>query len=123
MLLAKRGRGRWFHSTFAENRASILRYGLDWTRMTGTGIAGSRGPEAEGVFLCSDVDGAEWFARMDQRPGCAVDIWAVTLDGAWLVGDPGASGGGDDFWMICTEPIPPTQLTLLRADLVPSDPE
>ena len=122
MLLVKRAAGTWFHTTFAENRASISRHGLDWTRMTDTGIAGSREPEAEGVFLCSNIESAEWFAQMGWRRGRPVDIWAVALDGAWLVGDPGASGGGDDDWMICTESIAHTQLTLVRNDLLPSSP-
>lgn len=81
MLLVKRAQGTWFHTTFSENRASISRYGLDWTRMTGSGIAGSRAPEAEGLFLCSDIEFAEWFAQMGQRRGRSVDIWAVSLDG------------------------------------------
>ena len=69
MLLVKRAAGTWFHTTFAENRASISRHGLDWTRMTNTGIAGSREPEAEGVFLCSNIESAEWFAQMGWRRG------------------------------------------------------
>ena len=100
MLVVKRGLGTWFHATFSANRESISRHGLDWTRMTGSGIAGSRRPEAEGVFLCADLESAEWFAQMGTRHGQAVDIWAVRLDGTWLIGDPGASGGGDDVWMI-----------------------
>jgi hypothetical protein len=114
MLLARRGVGTWYHTTFAENRSSILAHGLDWTRMTGTGIAGSRAPETDGIFLCSDLDFAEWFAQMGQRRGRAVDIWAVTLDGLWLIGDPGAGGGGDDCWMICRQRIVPAHLKLLR---------
>jgi hypothetical protein len=51
---------------------------------------------------------------MGARRGDPVDIWAVRLSGTWLIGDPGASGGGDDVWMICPEPIPPTALTLVR---------
>lgn len=116
MLLVKRAEGTWFHATFSSNRGSISRHGLDWTRMTGCGIAGSRGPETDGVFLCADFESAEWFAQMGSRRGDAVDIWAVRLDGTWLIGDPGASGGGDDVWMICPEPIPPTQLELVRPD-------
>ena len=114
MLLAKRGTGTWYHTTFADNRRSILAHGLDWTRMVGTGIAGSRAPETEGIFLCSDLGSAEWFAQMGQRGGRAVDIWAVILNGTWLIGDPGAGGGGDDNWMISRQRIAPSQLKLLR---------
>ena len=113
MLLVQRGRGTWFHTTFSENRESIARYGLDWRRMAGGGIAGSLGPEAEGVFLCCDIDSAEWFAQMGQQRGHRVDIWAVSLDAQWLIGDPGAGGGGDDTWMICSEPIAPSRLKLV----------
>jgi hypothetical protein len=59
MLLVKRAQRTWFHATFAANRESIARHGLDWTRMAGSGIAGSRDPEAEGVFLCADPESAE----------------------------------------------------------------
>lgn len=114
MLLVKRAEGTWFHATFSSNRESISRHGLDRTRMTGSGIAGSHGPEADGVFLCADLESAEWFAQMGSRHGDAVDIWAARLDGTWLIGDPGASGGGDDCWMICPEPIPPGRLELIR---------
>jgi hypothetical protein len=116
MLLVKRAEGTWFHATFSSNRESISRHGLDWTRMTASGIAGSRGPEAEGVFLCADLESAEWFARMGARNGQAVDIWEVRLDETWLIGDPGASGGDDDGWMICPEPIPPHRLNLVSRD-------
>jgi hypothetical protein len=120
MLLVKRASGTWFHTTLAENRESISDHGLDWRRMTGSGIAGSPRPEADGVFLCVDIEGAEWFAEMGRRRGCAVDIWAVALDGTLLIGDPSASGGGDDCWMICPEPIPNWQLKLVRqAPLAP----
>jgi hypothetical protein len=101
MLLVKRAEGTWFHATFSANRESIARHGLDWTRMTGSGIAGSRGPETEGVFLCADLESAEWFARIGARHGQEVDSWAARLDGTWLIGDPGESGGGGDGWMIC----------------------
>ncbi len=117
MLLVKKATGTLFHSTFSDNRASISRHGLDWTRTTGRGIAGSSAPETDGIFLCADLEGAEWFAEMGARRGWAVDIWAVRLDGTWLIGDPGAGGGGDEWWMICPEPIPRQQLTLLRKDL------
>lgn len=119
MLSVKRGQGTWFHASFCENRESIARHGLDWTRMTQRGIAGSTEPETDGVFLCADLESAEGFVMMGRRHGGSVDIWAATLDGEWLIADPSASGGIDDFWMICGEPIPPTRLTLFRADARP----
>ena len=53
---------KMFHVTSVANRDSILRYGLDWSRMgAAPGIAGSRAQEAEGVFLASDEFEADWF--------------------------------------------------------------
>lgn len=118
MLLVKQVAGRWFHATFAENRESIVRHGLNYRRMVGPGIAGSPKPEAAGMFLGCDLESARWFARMGRRG--LVDIWAVDLVGVWLIGDPGAGGGGDDSWMICSEPIDPTQLTLIEKDITDS---
>jgi hypothetical protein len=78
-LSAKQVTGPWFHATFARNRESIRRHGLDSRRMAGQGIAGSTAPEAAGTFLSSDLDDAHWFARMGSRQG-SVDIWAVALN-------------------------------------------
>jgi hypothetical protein len=114
-LLVIRATGTWFHTTFSNNRESIVRHGLDWRRMAGPGIAGNPEPEWDGVFLCEDLEGAEWFAGMGR--GRRVDIWAVELNGVWLEGDPGASGGGGDYWMICPQPISPRQLRLVAKDL------
>jgi hypothetical protein len=116
-LLVKRGEGWMFHASRSENRESIARHGLDWRHMTASGIAGSSRPEWPGVFLCSDLESARWFAQM-ARPGPA-DIWRVRVDGLWLEGDPGASGGADDGWMIAGEPIPAADLELHERD-VPS---
>jgi hypothetical protein len=86
--------------------------------MAGCGIAGSRAPEADaaGVFLGWDLDTARWFAQMGSTRGL-VDIWAADLLDVWLIGDPGASGGGAEIWMICPTPIGPAQLTLLETDI------
>jgi len=111
-LVVSQGRGVWFHTTFVENRASIRAHGLDWRRFAGSGIAGSQAPETDGIFLCSEIESAEWFAQMGRRRGREVDIWAVALDGRWLISDPGSSGGLDDGWMICLDPIPPRALEL-----------
>jgi hypothetical protein len=63
----------------------------------------------------STVEAARWFAEM-ARPGPA-DIWRVRVDGLWLEGDPDASGGGDDGWMIATEPIGPENIALYERDV------
>jgi hypothetical protein len=118
MLLAKRVTGRWFHATFSENRSSILRHGLDYRQMTGPGIAGSPKPEAAGVFLSCDLDSARWFARMGR--GGPVDIWGADLVDAWLIGDPGGGGGGDETWMICPETIDARRLALIEKDITDS---
>ena len=67
-----------FHVSSVLNRQSILAHGLDWTRMgAACGIAGSRRPEQEGVFLCRDEFEAGWFVEMNNTGG-PVDVWAVT---------------------------------------------
>jgi hypothetical protein len=114
-LLVKRGSGRMFHASRSTNRESISRHGLDWRLMTGWGIAGSRAPEWPGVYLCADLEGARWFAGMP-APATA-DIWSVSVDGLWLEGDPSASGGGDDDWMISAQPIPASALILRERDV------
>jgi hypothetical protein len=111
-LVVRQGQGVWFHTTFAENRASIRAHGLDWRRFVGSGIAGSRAPETDGVFLCSEMESAEFFAQMGRRRGREVEIWAVALAGQWMISDPSASGGLDDGWMICLDPIPAERLEL-----------
>jgi hypothetical protein len=50
------------------------------------------------------MESAEWFAEMGQRRGREVDIWAVALDGQWLMSDPRSSGVLDDGWMIAWTP-------------------
>jgi hypothetical protein len=115
MLLVKRGEGWMFHASRSSNRESIARHGLDWGRMTEAGIAGSTQAEWPGVFLCAELESARWFAQM-ARPGPA-DIWRVRVDGLWLEGDPGASGGGDDDWMIAAGPIPAEDVALLERDV------
>jgi hypothetical protein len=114
-LLVIRASGTWYHATFTHNRSSIERHGLDWRQFSGSGIAGSRKAEAAGVFLCIDLESAQWFAMMGDRRGQGpVDIWAATLDGVWVAGAPDAGGGGDDNWVICPEPIAPGALTLIE---------
>jgi hypothetical protein len=95
MLLVIRGSGTWYHATASRNRDSIRRHGLDWRCMSPPGIAGSRGPETSGIFLCSDDESAEWFAGMCRDD--TADIWTVSLDGAWLESAPSDGGGVDDL--------------------------
>lgn len=50
------GMPSYFHVTSSRNRDSILRHGLDWSRMSvAAGIAGSQRPEQQGCFLCLDA--------------------------------------------------------------------
>jgi hypothetical protein len=105
----------WFHATRAENRDSIRKHGLDWAKMTEEGIAGSKEPEWPGIFLCSTLESARWFARMP-RSGHA-DIWEVELHNAWLESAPADGGGMGGDWMICPTPIDPKRLRLLERDI------
>jgi hypothetical protein len=116
MLLVKRGVGTWYHTTFASNRQSIQRNGLDWRLMNGDGIAGSPAPEWPGIFLCATLEDARFFVMIGARRN-PVDIWSVQLDGQWLEGARDSDGGGGDNWMICPTPIPPKNLRLLERDL------
>ena len=68
-LLVMRASGTWFHATFAENRESIMRHGLDWRRMAGGGIAGSVEAEWPGVFVCADLEDAKAFFAGHGTPG------------------------------------------------------
>jgi hypothetical protein len=97
-----------FHVTSVANRDSILRYGLDWSRMgAARGIAGSRAPEAEGVFLASSESEAAWFADMNNT-GTAVDVWEVSgIDEDQLLGN----GSGYFYY---PGRIPADQITLVK---------
>ena len=77
---------RMFHVTSVRNRDSIETHGLDWTRMSAVpGIAGSRRPEVDGIFLADHPSMAQFFVRMNNTGG-PVDIWAVDdVDPADLV--------------------------------------
>jgi hypothetical protein len=115
MLLVKKGEGEMFHATATSNRESIEEHGLDWRRMGDvTGIAGSIQPELPAIFLCDTRDEVTFFTDMSREP---TDVWAVRVDGFWLEGDPGASGGGDSSWMIVSEPITPERLELVQTDI------
>jgi hypothetical protein len=101
-----------YHVSPSSNRASIRRYGLDWTLMDAAqkGIAkGWAGKaEAEGIFLTStDIDDARWFLHMGD--GRDLDVWSVDVTDL-PIEDLYAEGG----WWICREPIPPDRLALVE---------
>ncbi len=106
--------GVWFHATRSANRESINQHGLDWRRMgTVAGIAGSRRPERQGVFLCRRHHDACWFADMPSDD--TTDIWAAHLRGVWLEADAG--GGVDLDWALSRQPIPRSDIELRDADV------
>lgn len=69
-----------YHVSPSANRDSIDEHGLDWRRMQGEGIAGSRAAEEEGVFLAVDRQEAYWFVEIGRNRHEALDVWEVTLD-------------------------------------------
>jgi hypothetical protein len=73
MLLVKRGAGAWYHTTFAANRQSIQRHGLDWRLFHGQGIAGSRSPEWPGIFLCATIE-LDFGLLAEHRGPCLLDL-------------------------------------------------
>ena len=102
-----------FHVSSTRNRASIQRYGLDWSRMSGVpGIAGSREPEVDGIFVSEDHFTAEFFVRINNTGG-PVDIWAI--DDA-LNADLVESGSGFSY---LPYRIDRQRLTLLGQALLP----
>jgi hypothetical protein len=109
------GSGKLFHVTAARNRDSIREHGLDWTRMSGRGIAGSTAPELDAVFLCYSLEDAEFFTWMGVGSGL-LDIWEVDVGGLVLESGP-------DGWLIVNERIGPERLRLAVSDLVPEPPE
>jgi hypothetical protein len=106
--------GVWFHATRTANRESIDQFGLDWRHMGDIpGIAGSRRPEREGVFLCRRLHDAYWLADMPRDD--VTDIWAVRLNGVWLEAE--ASGGVDLDWALCPQPIARSDIELRHPDI------
>jgi hypothetical protein len=68
---------RLFHVTSSRNRRSIDEHGLDWTWMgEAPGIAGSRQPEVDGIFVCRDQGEVQFFLAMNNTGG-PVDVWAI----------------------------------------------
>jgi hypothetical protein len=118
--------GRWarirevtdyFHVSSSLNRASIERHGLDWRLMgAAPGIAGSRGPEEQGIFLVTDAWDVEWFAQMGLEAGHAsIDVWRVSLPSNMEL-----SNGAE--YPLITEPIPPEAIALHQKDWTARDP-
>jgi hypothetical protein len=117
-----------FHVSDTANRESIRQHGLDWRRMgDAPGIAGSRVPEHQAVFLAEDLDVAKWFVQMggwnDRHD---IDVWEVHLDlDVDLHFDEDDSEPSDrlppdgplmqhaDGYLCYLEPIPPERLKLV----------
>jgi hypothetical protein len=110
--------GDFFHVTASGNRDSILRHGLDWRR-GGGGIAGSRAPEQEGIFLAREPIEVDFFVRMGKRRFGSLDVWAVTLEGVNPDDLDHVDGRFREFdgFLCWTEVIPPERLRLLDSDL------
>lgn len=68
---------RFFHVTAAANRDSILRHGLDWTRMgAAPGIAGSPVPESPAVYVCRGKSEVEFFLHIGAERD-PLDVWEI----------------------------------------------
>jgi hypothetical protein len=107
---------RMFHVTSTVNRQSIMTHGLDWTRMgAARGIAGSREPEEDGIFVCPSEFDAEFFVRMNGTDG-PVDVWAI--DGI----DPEELVPTDAGFTYVPARISPERLTLVDRAAVPRGP-
>jgi hypothetical protein len=66
-----------YHVTSSRNRGSIEVHGLDWSFMTTSpGIAGSREPEVDGIFVCPDTSTVDFFVGLNNTGGL-VDVWAI----------------------------------------------
>jgi len=98
-----------FHVSPSANRESIQAHGLDISRMSIPGIAGSPCPEVDGVFLDDRLDGGFWWASFGVHAG--VDIWEVQAEGLSLE--------EHDDRLICRDVIPPGRLTLIEASVSP----
>jgi len=74
------------------------------------GIAGSTGPEQEGVFLCQHVVDVEYFVSMNNTGG-PVDVWSI--EG---IEDLELLDNGDGYFYF-PGVIPPELLTLVHIDI------
>lgn len=103
---------RHFHVSSVLNRQSITRHGLDWTLMgAARGIAGSRRPEVEGIFVCRDED-VSFFLQINNTGG-PVDLWAVDDVDEDLLLD-----NGHGFFFL-PDRIPAARVRLVRSDVPP----
>ncbi|MER5398145.1 hypothetical protein [Streptomyces sp. NPDC002599] len=102
-----------FHVSSVLNRRSIAQHGLDWTRMgAAPGIAGSRRPEVEGIFVCQGEETAEFFLQINNTGG-PVDLWSVDgIDEGLLLDN------GNGFFYLPGR-IPAARLRLVRSDVPP----
>jgi hypothetical protein len=107
-LIVRPGRGEMFHASDVVNRWSIEKNGLDWRHMgAAPGIAGSRRPEREAIFLCESLYDVKFFTDMCRRP---TDVWGANVDGIWI--ENGPSG----WWMV-PSPIPVNRVRLALSDV------
>jgi hypothetical protein len=104
---------RMYHVTSSRNRGSIEVHGLDWSLMTtAPGIAGSREPEVEGIFVCPDRSTTDFFVGLNNTGG-PVDVWAIDdIDQSRLV----EAGSGFSY---LPSRISPERLTLIDQTLQP----
>ncbi|MGW5047409.1 hypothetical protein [Streptomyces griseoluteus] len=101
------------HVSSVFNRHSIARHGLDWTRMgAARGIAGSRRPEVEGIFVCRGEEEAGFLLRINNTGG-PVDIWSV--DGI----DEGLLLDNGNGFVYLPGRIPAARVHLVRSDVPP----
>ncbi|MFB6837575.1 hypothetical protein [Streptomyces sp. NPDC056361] len=100
-----------FHVSSMLNRQSIEQHGLDWTRMgAAPGIAGSRRPEVEGIFVCRGEEEAGFFLQINNTGG-PIDIWSV--DGI----DEGLLLDNGNGFVYLPGRIPAAQVRLARSDV------
>ncbi|WP_329286621.1 hypothetical protein [Streptomyces sp. NBC_00691] len=103
----------FLHVSSVLNRQSIARHGLDWSRMgAARGIAGSRRPEVEGIFVCRGEEDAEFFLQINNTGGPA-DLWSV--DGI----DEGLLLDNGNGFVYLPDRIPATRVRLVRSDVPP----
>jgi hypothetical protein len=80
------------------------------------GIAGSRSPEEEGVFLAIDDWDVKWFAEMGLEAGHeSVDVWVVNLP-------DGLEPSDEADYPLLSRPIPPEAVSLHKENWTARDP-
>lgn len=76
------------------------------------GVAGSRRPEVEGIFVCRSEEDAEFFLLINNTGG-PVDVWSV--DGI----DEGLLLDNGNGFVYLPDRIPAAQVRLVRSDVPP----